>query len=737
MSYICKKCLKDFKQEYRYNQHIKRKNPCMAENNTLTKQETKQETKQKTKIKNVIDVFRLNENNIIFTIDEDDNKKIKNKKILSIIDKAHNILWQAENIVGLKALKIIMSLLFLKLIQNFLSDKVEEGKIDLLNPKYYTDKFDDIDELNKIFEYFKNFKNLTKQKDKDIRNDANNDAIKQMGEILKRHPITKYIYREANFIDVKQGSTVQTLINSAIDIINFKDFEDNEDIIGDIYEHILTKYIKNNSKELGQFFTPRQLMRLILKFKRQRIKELIKLNKTISIYDSCMATAGWLVCAFNILKNDCTEEYTLAGCEVEPETFQYGLMNLILTIKKFPNDIMCDSSLTHVNSIKHNLILTNPPFNSQKKIKIEQIKSNFLNDIFTTSNKINFDDIFTLAKDDPPIQFLELNIYKLKYGGMCIIVLPYGEFFFGKNYNKTRAHFMKQINITDIITVPAGVFTHTNIKTCVLIFEKNTETKEIMFSYINKECQTITKITTVKAIDIMREPLISWYHQDYLNDTYINDMITKMPNYKWIKFSDMFKLVKGTIASSTVIDVEEEDYDENANIVTFVTGAKNANFKNIIKQDESYLEGENIFISESGNGNKRPVKYFNGPCNYSNLLSVIIPNEMYKDKINKKYIYYYLKMLQPHIESNYQKGSCNQSLDQKNFNRIMIPIPTMEIQNKIVVKLNVRDEIIKRIQVLIEYMKDDDIDYTTIASDVDKTITTNNNKFRDLLEYYK
>lgn len=40
-----------------------------------------------------------------------------------------------------------------------------------------------------------------------------------------------------------------------------------------------------------------------------------------------MATAGWLVCAFNILKNDCTEEYTLAGCEVEPETFQYGLMN--------------------------------------------------------------------------------------------------------------------------------------------------------------------------------------------------------------------------------------------------------------------------------------------------------------------------------------------------------------------------------------------------------------------------
>ena len=35
-------------------------------------------------------------------------------------------------------------------------------------------------------------------------------------------------------------------------------------------------------------------------------------------------------------------------------------MNIILTLHRFPDDIQCNSSLTHVNTNKHNLITTNP-----------------------------------------------------------------------------------------------------------------------------------------------------------------------------------------------------------------------------------------------------------------------------------------------------------------------------------------------------------------------------------------
>ena len=55
---------------------------------------------------------------------------------------------------------------------------------------------------------------------------------------------------------------------------------------------------------------------------------------------------------------------------------------------------------------------------------------------------------------------------------MCIIVLPYGDLFSGKSIKliKSRKYFMEKTNITDIIIVPGGIFTHTGIKTAIIIF---------------------------------------------------------------------------------------------------------------------------------------------------------------------------------------------------------------------------------------------------------------------------
>jgi type I restriction-modification system DNA methylase subunit len=80
-----------------------------------------------------------------------------------------------------------------------------------------------------------------------------------------------------------------------------------------------------------------------------------------------MGTGGWLVTGFNILKNKYKDRILLSGGEVKSTTFQYGLMNLILTLKQFPHDVQCESSLTHINLVKHHFILTNPPFQTDKK----------------------------------------------------------------------------------------------------------------------------------------------------------------------------------------------------------------------------------------------------------------------------------------------------------------------------------------------------------------------------------
>lgn len=655
------------------------KNQELNDDISIVSNSKKINKKKKDLKKETIDLsyLRLPNNEIIFELKEDDNndKTESKKKIIKMIDIAHDLLYNEENIEGEDALNDIMNFMFLKSIQPIISDKKEEGKIDLLNKIYYKELYDD-DVLTDILSYF-DLNSLAKRELKLIRDfKESNDAIRQMGDILKNHPITGQIFTENNFIKAKKATTIKSLLNKVINKINIEELEQNEDVIGEIYEHIINDYVKKGSK-LGQFFTPRNLMKLTLLYKKSRILEIIKNipeNEKIRLNDTCMGTGGWLVTGYNMLKDDYGNRMLLSGGEIKQSTFQYGLMNLILTLKKFPDDVQCESSLSHINDTKHHLVLTNPPFQTDKKF--ENIKQNFNDDKFNKDNNINLDDVYHLKDNNPPIQFLEVDLYKLKENGLCIIVLPYGELFFGSSYSKDREYFMKETNITDIILFEGGTFTHTGIKTCALIFEKDKKgTKEINFLQANKKCDVLTKITTVKYEDIMKEPNSSWYLRDYLKDEYIENLSTKMTNFEWIEFKDIFTLEKGKLSS------EKVDEDINGNILFITKGEINENTRKIVS--DTYYN-ESIFIANAFNGNgKCPIRYTDKKCIHSNLMSRLIINEKYNDKINLKYMYYYLISIKEHIENTYEKGSCNRSLDQKNFNRMRIPIPILEEQTKI------------------------------------------------------
>ena len=75
--------------------------------------------------------------------------KQKEKPKIKKIDLAHNILYNSENIEGEEALNDIMNLLFLKALGPIISDKNENGKIDLFSKEYY--EYDDEDDLDKTF----------------------------------------------------------------------------------------------------------------------------------------------------------------------------------------------------------------------------------------------------------------------------------------------------------------------------------------------------------------------------------------------------------------------------------------------------------------------------------------------------------------------------------------------------------------------------------------------------------
>jgi type I restriction enzyme S subunit len=149
----------------------------------------------------------------------------------------------------------------------------------------------------------------------------------------------------------------------------------------------------------------------------------------------------------------------------------------------------------------------------------------------------------------------------------------------------------------------------------------------------------------------------------YLLDDIKNRYLKNRNNYE---FGELFDLIKGKNQSSKIVEDPEGD-------AVFINLSKTQDFKNINSYE---LTNENLFIS-----NVSPIgliQYYEGNCTHINI------KEYYKYQINIKFIYYLLLQNQKYIEDNFQKGLANKSLDVKEFNKIKIPVPSLEQQEEFI-----------------------------------------------------
>ena len=151
------------------------------------------------------------------------------------------------------------------------------------------------------------------------------------------------------------------------------------------------------------------------------------------------------------------------------------------------------------------------------------------------------------------------------------------------------------------------------------------------------------------------------------------------------------------------------------------------------------LDGSNLFIGNIDSGKKFCLVFYEGKCDYTNLLSVCKIKEKYKNKINIKYIFYFLKQIHDHLTNSYLKGSSNLSLDTRNFNRIRIPIPSLEVQTNILNKLSTKIHV----ENMIKLIKKDILNNVSIdilsnlektwEKNIDNILINNTNKFIEYL----
>jgi type I restriction-modification system DNA methylase subunit len=635
------------------------------------------------------------------------SKQIMTQNLKNLIDNIANILRDNEYITGDKCLRTTTYLLVYKLIEKHLNE------FDIYNKNLYdlrafrTDKNQE-DLIFKCLKFSELYKILKDEKmyNKNESIIKYNDKNYELSEIINKiwkfilsyNPNTKNIYVIGGSFNIKNSSTFYKII-CKIEEFNFDEID--EDILGYLYEDLLQHIMVG--KVLGQFFTPYNIKKLMIDIIKPQLKDNGQIE---TIFDPAMGTGGFLITALKDIKEqsiknkididwDFIINHGIGGNEVEIDTFTLANANLFISSGHIYKNIFNKDSIKNMIQNKYDIIMANPPFGMSGidySIINSQLKTDYLP--IETKNGICL--------------FIQLIIHILNKNGRCGVIVPSGgQELFGKrnDFKNIRKYLLKSCDLQSIYYLDSS-FKNTSIKTCILYFVKKHEYKDIIINYddfenyYNGTNERIKKKPTLKFKNDFSTKTVKFYDYNYdrcdkkllvevsikeieENDFSLNykiyerevENVSTNSNIDFMKIEDIFDFEKGKIQSSKVI------VDENSDII-FINLSKNKDFKSI-KIDASYND-EGLFIS-----NTSPcglIQYYKGKYNFSNLLyKLILKSNL---NINYKYIYYYLKNIENILETEYYKGTANKSLNQELFNKLKIPVPSLEVQNKVVKHLD-------------------------------------------------
>jgi type I restriction enzyme S subunit len=639
---------------------------------------------------------------------------IQTNNLELIIKQCHNYLYKSAGIVGSKAQNDIMRILIIRIFNILLSNKNE----------YIEKILNDYKETNSILKDFKNTYN----------EDINNITNEEEKEIIQKHlNYIDYLYNVNNILEYK-GNSIEDewkefIIYCVSDILkniyskddyrfntpNSYDINElikiiskisiNDDFIsnfaehnGDIHEYFLKYQGNTNSKELGQFFTPRVIIEKTLN--ECGLKDII-LNldsQNLDICDPCMGTGGLLCYTYKYCKDKILPS-NIYGCDIEKDTIKFGVASLMLTTNEYnENIIRCNSLIENpylFSNKKFDIVFTNPPFGTKNNYK--DLKENFesYKKLNYKDNSLKFEDIYPINTNKGTNLFIQLIVYLLKENGICAIVLPDGELMTSNNNSniEIRKFILDKCKILKIITVEGGSFTNTGIKTKVLIFQKgdfDNYNQEVEFVEINSNSINslgLEKINSTFQFNISKKEEIINYNKDIEFKTL--GELCEFQNGKCVKKDNLIEGEYPVIGG----------------------GQKPLGFHN------KYNTNENVILCSSSGAYAGFISKYNKKVWASDCFS-IIPKD---NSLNNNYLYYLLKIQQDKIYET-QTGSAQPHVYSKDLQEFKIPIPSLEQQKEIVEYLDIINKNTKSSNDKIEEIKRLNEEYLKINLKYNKNI---------------
>lgn len=363
------------------------------------------------------------------------------------VDGIWDIFWSNGVSNPLTVIEQLTYLMFIKILDD--NETRRERNAELLGESV-TDPIFDVEHQNCRWHIFRNY-----EPDAMYENMVQNVFPFIKGELGSNKDTAFAKYMKDAILVVSNARTLTRIVDKLEEI----DLS-NKDIMGDVYEYLLSKLA--TSGQNGQFRTPRHIINMMV--------ELMQPSPEDTICDPAMGSAGFICMAAQYIKDHYKTELMRAdvqqrfqttmftGHDTDSTMMRIGAMNMMLHGVEAPNISQLDSlSEDNEERDKFTLIMANPPFKGS--LDKETIAKDLRSTVSTTKTEL---------------LFLALFLKSLKVGGRCASIVPDGVLFGSQKAHKAiRKELIENNRLVAVISMPSGVFKpYAGVSTAILIFTR-------------------------------------------------------------------------------------------------------------------------------------------------------------------------------------------------------------------------------------------------------------------------
>ena len=245
-----------------------------------------------------------------------------------------------------------------------------------------------------------------------------------------------------------------------------------EDIIGECYIYLISRFASDAGKKAGEFYTPAAVSRLLARLAGPAPGN--------TICDPACGSGSLLIRAAEEVGSD---NYALYGQEVNGATWALARMNMFLHSKDAARIEWCDTLnspalIEDDRLMKFDVVVANPPF-SLDKWGAENAEKD--------KHKRFWRGIPPKSKGDYAFISHMVEIARPRSGRVAVIV-PHGVLFRGGSEGKIRQALIEENLLDAVVGLPANLFTTTGIPVAILVFDRsrehggaNEDRKDILF----------------------------------------------------------------------------------------------------------------------------------------------------------------------------------------------------------------------------------------------------------------